>query len=658
MSVFNIARTVVNDCVLRLTDKNISVPVAKFTLQFELNAIPTLEITPAFGRNIRDNTRATLQDVEEEDAAALMLQLNGENKLLFAGFVSSVSADDNSTIFTRKLSARIKVEHRMVRLAGAPAASFVYTGRSAASLTTLSDLKLVSPLYNTDGLGISGDKRSLVPASDFIGQYRDIEGEQAPFYSSLLLQYITRKLLGSFNPLYTDDELQDLIRDYCPANLTRIIPEPDAYMEQVSARFSEYWRTENTWQALVGTAKHLYMAMVPFNTGFYVANPFALDRQPAKVIRAADFINNKQTSNGNLAEPVNGVVIASPTNAEENFTFPDILAPDETTARLANRYYHYRKFPDWLQPMVKYMYGASTPGSVYYPKPVPNFSNSGAQGIAEYFQQVGVRIAKTIYSQMKQRQATIQLMFPYRDDLMPGTVVSVATGGQDDISFLGDTLYGMIARTVVVCDITQEDSPALNTYVDITGVRNSEDNANDNITFDGHPLYEGRWVGVDMFGEFLSDPPECAGPDSTQGLVNFNSTEGTSKPVEAEETAEEAAAARRVGNQRLVQDGVETLADFDGRAFTSVGGSYADGVEVGTEVAREAGLGRFIDAESRRQQGAEVRVFVDSSGNILLAYTAYNELHDRYYTATTEFNTDIEAARVLYERIQSEVIQL
>jgi len=132
--------------------------------------------------------------------------------------------------------------------------------------------------------------------------------------------------------------------------------------------------------------------------------------------------------------------------------------------------------------------------------------------------------ARSLYGQLRAQQAQIQLTFPFRIDLMPGTVVELENTEAAPLSFIGDSLFGMVQSVTIACS-TLEDNPSLLTTVQLVSVRNTQDNDDDNITFDGHPIYEGRWVGIDLDGILLKDEGE-SGNLTTNPTTTYNSVDG------------------------------------------------------------------------------------------------------------------------------------
>jgi hypothetical protein len=110
---------------------------------------------------------------------------------------------------------------------------------------------------------------------------------------------------------------------------------------------------------------------------------------------------------------------------------------------------------------------------------------------------------------------------------MPGTVFKLDNVEDSQISFVGDTLYGMVVHTRFIGS-TMTEQPRLETHISATSVRNEAQNADDDYTFDGNPIYggsSGRWAGIDLDGEFISTVPDVISPSATPPST-FNSASG------------------------------------------------------------------------------------------------------------------------------------
>jgi hypothetical protein len=328
-----------------------------------------------------------------------------------------------------------------------------------------------------------------------------------------------------------------LVRVYEPANFTDIAPPPQAMLESYTKAYLNVWQNSNNWNALLATAKQFFMHVVPYNRGIYLANPFSLDRQPAIVLESSEYLNMSKQVAADLGEPVDGVVLRPPQSDIDpafQFVFPP-QDPMQTVSDTQKRYYHYRNFPEWIQNYVYMMYGPLT-GPVAEANKAAfrtrqfNFGATGAGSLKDYMETVGIRLAHAIYADLRDKKASVQISTPYRQDLMPGSVIQLAKTGAVDMDFIGDTLYGMVRGVSYICDMTQ-DNGQLNVFANISSVRNTADNEDDALTFDGNPMFQGRWVGTDLDGNFLSDPPEATPVPKTTDQVIVNGAKTTRDKV-------------------------------------------------------------------------------------------------------------------------------
>jgi hypothetical protein len=506
----NINRFKVNDCILRLTEKNLSLPVARFDLLFALNAIPTAQVTPAFGIPVLRGMGnwATLQDIQERDAVDLILKVNGISTLLLRGYITQINTDDAASMFTRRQSLRLTVTHRAVKLGGTPSSSFVYANRAGASLSALSNHKVHVNMFYP---GPDGEK-SIYAMSSMVA-WMEKKGKNIDMFPGNVLKEITKGLFKFYNDKQmTQEALDDMIKTYAPANLMHILPNTHAFLLHIANKYSAAWVSQNAWQALVATANDLFLQIVPFNTGFYISNPYALNRNPSRIIKAREYSKVGQTLDASLKEPIDGVILLPPDGSKARkaigkgfldgiFTFPSIKSGDEV---LLNKYYHYRNYPAWIQHVVDDQNGALS--GKYFSPPKNTILPQDAATLAEYYEKVGANLARAYYGKMRQETRSSEMVFPYRLDLMPGTNIQFDDSDLG-ISFIGDTTHGMVERTLITCDALSEN-PMLTTTIKVSALRNAKDNADDKLTFDGHPVFEEQWVGIWIDGTLLKKKPK------------------------------------------------------------------------------------------------------------------------------------------------------
>jgi len=506
-----IKRFKVNDCILRLTEKKLSIPVARFDLLFSLNAIPSAQVTPAFGRPLLAGAGngATLKDIQERDAVDLILRVNGVSTLMLKGYISSIATNDTATMFSRRQSLRITVAHRAIKLAGTPSSSFVYADKAGSSFSVLSRSKTHVNMFAPDP---KGKFRSISAVQSSVA-WMNSKGDNIQFFPGDVLKEITKGLFEWYNDRQMSQEaLDDMIKTYAPANLMHLLPTPVAFLRYISEKYSSAWFSHNAWQALVGAADELFLQIVPFNTGFYISNPYTLNRNPSIIIKAREYSTVQLTSNDRFIEPEDGVILLPPVGTKERrrmtdgyldgvFTFPSIKSGEEV---LINKYYHYRDFPAWLSKVMGDQNGALS--GKYFSPPNNTILPQDAATLADYYSKVGANLARAYYGKMRQKQRQSEMVFPYRTDLMPGTNIQFEDSDLG-LNFIGDTTHGMVETTRIVCDALSEN-PTLTTTISVTALRNSKDNADDMLTFDGHPVFEEQWVGIKIDGTLLKKQPE------------------------------------------------------------------------------------------------------------------------------------------------------
>ena len=507
-------RTRVSNSFLRFLDKKLNIPIAKFDVSFELNNIPVATITPALGRSISTGNQALLSQVAEEDRVEVVVVINGNERVMLAGYVTTISGSDNSTLFNRTLSAQIKVTHNALSLAGAQSMSALYTQKGQVPLISLMQLRTGTKLFAPGGGNSTSDDSSVEPFGAFVTELSQTTGLDIALYPSDLLKEVNKRVMLEYRPLITEDQLDELVKSFPQCNLLTVVPDATTYLNSVLGKYKQGWTTSNAWDALVATCRYLYMAVIPYNKGFYIANPCAYVRDPAVSLRSAEYLSIAQSKTDEDLVPVDGVVISVPATTlipEDAFKVAYPVPLEGLQEAQSGKYYAFRELPDWVHPINNYMYGGAR-GNPITPtnrgdvdKEEFEADSVGASNISDYYRQIGVRLAKLIYSTMRSEGTAVAITLPYREDLMPGTRIQLENSGAEDMSFIGDTLHGMIVKTSVVGDMLSEHGK-LNTIIHITGIRNQIDNNNDNVTFKDHPVYEKVWTSINIDGEFTVEP--------------------------------------------------------------------------------------------------------------------------------------------------------
>jgi hypothetical protein len=506
---------------------DVEVPIASFEVSFAMDTIPSAVVTPAIGTSFRGQDWATVADVLDGETARLYITVNGTEQLLINGYVSAVSTTDESTLFARRIGASISIQQRMVLLAGAPAVSFAYASKGS-SLQLLSEQKLNINIFDPGG----DQKNGIEGIESYVAKFNR-ENPGAEDWPGRVLKSITMALFKQTNAgQISQSDLDDIIRIYEPANLSSLVLDGVTFLRNVGEKYSATWRSQNAFEALRQTARYLMMRLIPFNSGFYIADPYSLDKAPVKSIRTGEYISIGKQRTEHLSEPVNGVAMRKPAGVPYSSIDPDLgnyfrdafIFPPLTDDGKA-RYYHYREFPPWLFKERGLTSRVVASGKPFSDKPSPNWNPDSS--LTAYFTRIGDLIARAIYAQLLLEQTQIQLKFPYRIDLMPGTVIKLDNAEDSQISFVGDTLYGMVVNTRFVGS-TMTEQPRLEVHISASSVRNEAQNDDDNYTFDGNPIYggaAGRWAGIDIDGDFISAVPDVMSP-SAAAPNTYNSASG------------------------------------------------------------------------------------------------------------------------------------
>lgn len=571
-------RNRITDCWAAFGDDGeIILPVASFQAQYTLNELPVLKITPALGRNLRSGRSVDLSQIERGMKAELFLGLEGTagngaaltgSRKIMSGWVQSEGMSDTAAVTGRWLGAEIGIIHKAGKLAGSPAVSYTFAGSHEGTSLSLSTERAWSP----SPLRYANNTNSaLFPLNRMLAQMFNRANIDAGglFPSRFLKAMIIALVAGSEiaggwgdekgkEGVFSFSEISNMVRDYNPANLTEFVVWLGNSWKISLAMLSRYeaaWRTQNLWQAILDAAKFMFLSIVPYNEGFYIANPFGWLQTPNLTLSSGEYTSLRQSTAMNVMEPVSGVVVTIPPvviknttaknqkayKVEWNYYYPPLVTPEgdpiykskgEATGAKIKKgmYYHRRSLPEWLYPFASRPFGwadYSQPerkSKIAREKPDVN--------LADWADQVGTRAARWVYAQLLSEQAAISLIVPYREDIMPGTILKIQTeSGNTGTSIVGDTLYGMVHKIKIYCS-TVEESPILQMEVQVTHVRSEKDNQEppDGVVLAETPLYQDSWVGVNLFGDPLSEIPASSSPMKIPAKT-YNAASGGSNPV-------------------------------------------------------------------------------------------------------------------------------
>ena len=572
-------RTSVTNCWAAFGDDgDIVLPVAAFEAKYKLNEIPTMKITPALGRNLRGGGQSRLSDIERGMKVELFLSLEGStgngtkltgSRKIMSGWVQSEGVSDTAAVSGRWVSGEIGVIHRAGKLAGSPAVSFTFGASHAGTSLSLSNLRAWSP----SPLRFANNTNSaLFPLNRMLEQLFsrknvDVGGVfPSTFLRAMIIALVSgseiaggNRAAGEKGPegVFSLEDISELVKDYNPANLTEFLPWlSDGYKvsEAMLTRYEAGWKNQNLWQAILAAANFMFLSIVPYNEGFYIANPFGWLTTPNLTLTSGEYTSLRQSTAMNVMEPVNGVVVTIPPiinkdtqgkdagayPVEWNYFYPPLItsggkpiykSKGEATGATIKQgmYYHRRSLPSWLYPAASRPFGwlnhdPKRKSQVRRDKPDVD--------LVEWADQVGTRAARWVYAQLLSEQAAASFIVPYREDIMPGTILKIETdnSASADTSIVGDTLYGMVSNIKIYCS-TLEESPVLQMEVQVTHLRGAGDNQEppNGVALAETPLYQNAWVGMDLFGELLADVPQGA-EASNYATKTFNAASGGSNP--------------------------------------------------------------------------------------------------------------------------------
>lgn len=505
-------------------------PVSSFVVNYAMDSIPVAQVVPATGTPVLEeiNEWDSLADIGKNEAAQLYIELAGEEVLLIDGYVSSIATTDESSPRSRRMGASISIQGKAVKLAGAPSASFVYSDGNE-SLPMLAMKKLNVNVFSSQDSGSAAS--SILAIETFVSRFLK-DYPQANNWPAEVLRSITTSLYAESQGVDTGtgNDLSviadEVINAYPGCQLKALNLVPTMFLRNIGEKFANIWRQQNAWQSLLSSSKYFMMHILPFNNGFYVANPYSLDRNFDVEIKSGEYLRLAKSRNERLSEPVNGVAMRPPAGIPygnisadtSNYWREAYVFPRPNNGNIIDGYYHFRQFPSWLYKERAWTVNKPAKGKPLSEKPDPDSTES----LKEFYNTVGIRVARAIYGQLLNDQTAITINFPWRTDLMPGTRFKLINDEASDISFIGSSLHGMVTSTQFRCSV-MSDSPDLSVIVQAVSVRNETDNEKDNLTYDGHPIFDDRWVGMNLDGSLLSAAPETPKRKPTE---TFNSEDG------------------------------------------------------------------------------------------------------------------------------------
>lgn len=574
-------RTQVTNCWAAFgNDGEIVLPVASFEVKYRVNEIPSLKLVPALGRSLRSGKQSNLAKIKRGMKAEVFLSLNGTtsagtkltgDRKIMSGWVQSEGMSDTSGLTGRWLSGEISIIHRAGKLAGSPAVSYTFAGSHTGTSISVSTGRSWStnPLRNANNTN-----SSLFPLNQVLGELFsrkniDIGGLfPSTFLRAMVIALVSgSEIAGGFagapgvEGVFSLADIKAMVKDYKPANLSNFadwLGNGFKVSETMLTRYQAGWLEQNIWQALLATAEYMFLSILPFNEGFYIANPFGWLTTPNLTLGSHEYTSIRQSTAMNVQEPVNGVVLSIPpllikdtgqkgggnSQISWNYYYPPMKTGDGAPiyrAALgdfsglkidAGMYYHWRSLPDWLYPFVTVQFGSvdysgTRKSKVSKAKPDTD--------LAKWADTVGTRAAKMVYGQLLAEQAAASLIMPYREDIMPGTRLCIRTDSSvnADTSIIGDTLYGMVNNVKIYCS-TVEENPVLQMEVQVTHLRGASDNQEppDGVALTEEPLYQDSWVGMDLFGNTLTKIPEGSQPDKIPNKT-YKTTGGGADPAAA-----------------------------------------------------------------------------------------------------------------------------
>jgi hypothetical protein len=488
-----------------LLTNNEKFPIARLQVTYELDELPRADIMLATGTSLDDlKTITPIKNLIEGGACELHLVVNDDDHLLLDGFITGISGADSTTPFKSITSLEVQIEHKLRRLAGSPATSMAYVGDN----DFISVRENIVALFVQTGTVADNANVNIESYSDFMF-ILDSKGISGSFIPAVIKEAASNAASVAGDPAII--KYLDFIKLYEGADISKLSIGSDTLITSIARKYREAWSVTNNWEALRKVAEYMFLSLVPYNNGIYIANTLALGRQHAIELTPNDYNLWLLNSSGRATkEPVDGVICRAPLAPSVNtdsirIAFPPLEGQGGENLRgEKGKYYHFRSLPEWVYPHASVMYSSRSGKVDKDNKGAVNKKDvaTGGKSIEDYITSVGQEVTKVMYSFLKLRKRAGQISTSFRTDIMPGTNIKFKNTDAESVSFIGDTLYGMATKVVITADMTQQNG-SLTTGIDISALRNEQDNKNDDVTFENHPIYSTLWKGVKLNGELL-----------------------------------------------------------------------------------------------------------------------------------------------------------
>jgi hypothetical protein len=524
-------------------------PVAKVQMDYALNTIPRANVIPALGRDlVSGEVGLTLADLEEQEKVELYLVFDtGDGKdleqLLMSGYIQRIGADTIASPGATQQHASITISHNLVALASHPAAGVLFTSETSSDLVTLaairSSMLALSDKLDSTSPGVFTFSAEYAAASDAIS-------ENLPFTPGHLILHFMENLIREFSGEDSNAfQVLKNIKAYDGVDLTNLGIESFTTFSNILYQFAGSWKQGNAWKGLLAASQYMWLHVVPYNTGAYIANPLPILKKPQVALASHEYQMISRDSLRDLKQPIDGIYLTmsgflNPSDMTRFSTTYPPLSPDNPngiqpgTQNFGNRYYLQKQIGEkaWLVPYLEDQFGGLDPkeprGDSEVNRQTPTVVEAGTEkDFREFMQTIGNRVAQYMYGMELLKGKRVRLQLPWRTDLMPGSVVVAQGTGNKSIEFLGQDLYGMVSSTRFIVD-NQSTPPQLHTIVELAGVRGQKQN--EEFGIDSDPIYEDAWTGVDLFGTFIEDGPATS-PYRKDSTGSFDPRNNGFEPV-------------------------------------------------------------------------------------------------------------------------------
>lgn len=509
----NLIRRDIRSCTLTVGHE--TYPVVSFSVSFRLNEVPEARITVAVGRRFKDNKRVGSREVHigsGDTAAELKLNVHGHQYTVLQGYAIQLTSGFTRT-FGSGTTVGFLVKGLAFALETAPTASFLSLSPVRNSFTTMKNLLAQdrASLQGSQGAMNSNFPAAISSAMDDLDS-RAATGDVAALYVDLLESLANRYNLGAQRGvLKPSDGIMD------PFLYTHI---RSTFTSHVLGGFFNNFLGVNALQALQQSTPQVFLYAVPHAKGAYLGHVSALNPKPDVILSGDEYIGIGEAQSIHTYGGFAGIAITNTMQSGQAddhngkiFSYPEAVSGSGGDDPPLQGGWHFRAFPEAFNQG----YEVELQNGVASGK-APKIGAKLGQGTfglkaskeklyqnASLMKTTGYQLAKCMYADEKLSHGAFTFTCPFRDDVMPGSVVKLQRPRGDDldsIKLFGD-IYGLIASTTINFNASP-GAADLSVSCEVRNARGDADNGDSKFTSSTPGIYKSYFRGTTLEGRLKS----------------------------------------------------------------------------------------------------------------------------------------------------------